>query len=95
MNGPVLSLLKLAAEEEWTAEETEAEIRAASELSAFEQPSDVNIIRPNQSDEPWRAEIREGKVPGENRYTSGFLVARRPSELLRNLEKLFATDPGG
>ena len=96
MNGPMLSLLTLAAEEEWTSEETAAEIRAASELSAFKQPSpDVNIIRPNHSDEPWRAEIREGKVPGENRHTSGFLVARRPSELLHALEKLFAeADPG-
>ena len=89
MNGPRLALLQLAAEEDWTSEETEAEIRAEAGLSAFEPP-DVNIIRPNRSDEPWRAEIREGNVPGESRCTSGFLVARRPSELLRDLEKLFA-----
>ena len=52
----------------------------------------VTILTPHYSDEPWRAEIREGKVPGESRCTSGFLVARYPGELLRKLEKMFAGD---
>ena len=96
MNGSRVALLQLAAAEEWTYEETEAEFRAASELSmlAAIPDADVNIIRPILSDEPWRAEIREGKVPGEGCHTSGFLVAERPSELLAKLEKMFTpSDP--
>jgi hypothetical protein len=49
----------------------------------------VTIITPHHHDEPWRAEIREGMVPGEPRATSAILTARHPSELLVKLEKLF------
>ena len=34
-----------------------------------------------------------GMVPGEPRATSGFLVGRRPSELLVKLRELFGGDP--
>lgn len=69
------------------------EAAAVPLLTAFEAAHDgVRIITPGRHDEPWRAEIREGAVPGEGRHTSGFLVADpgRPAELLRKLEKVFA-----
>ncbi len=83
MNGPMLALLQLEPDEG----------AAVPMLAEFEQAHDgVHIITPGRHDEPWRAEVCEGKVPGENRYTSGFLVADpgHPAELLRKLEKLFA-----
>jgi hypothetical protein len=80
---PMLSLLHLAP----------AEAAAVPELTRFarEHPG-VSIVTPHWSDEPWRAEITTGAIPGEGRATSGFLVAdpRQPAELLRKLEKLFA-----
>ena len=52
----------------------------------------VTILTPHYPDEPWRAEIREGTVPGESRHTSGMLIGDpgHPAELLRKLEKLFS-----
>jgi hypothetical protein len=89
VNGPRVSLRKLGPEE--AAAETEADAL----LTVFQQEHDgVKILRPHWADEPWRAEVREGMVPGENCATSGFLVADWPSELLTKLEKLFAgSDP--
>ena len=73
------------------------EAAAVPRLAEFAAAHDgVTIITPVRHDEPWRAELREGSVPGEGRHTSGFLVADpgRPAELLRRLEKVFAgTDP--
>ena len=83
MNGPVLALLQLMPDE----------AAAVPLLTAFAVAHDgVRIITPERHDEPWRAEVREGKVPGEGRCTSGFLVADpgHPAELLRKLEKVFA-----
>jgi hypothetical protein len=79
----MLALLQLVPEE----------AAAVPMLTEFEAAYDgVKVITPVRHDEPWRAEIREGAVPGEGRHTSGFLVADpgRPAELLRKLEKLFA-----
>ena len=71
------------------------EPEAVADLAAFQVAHpDVKILTPHYHDEPWRAEIREGSLPGETRTTSAFLTARHPSELLRKLEKLFAgSDP--
>ena len=81
LNRPMLSLLLLVPEE----------AAAVPTLTAFAAEHDgVTILTPHYPDEPWRAEVREGAVPGEGRTTSGFLVARQPAELLRKLEKLFA-----
>jgi hypothetical protein len=71
-----------------------AEIEADTLLAAFEQDHDgVHVLRPHHSSEPWRAEIREGAVPGEGRTTSGFLVADWPSGLLTKLRAAFGV-PG-
>ena len=77
----MISLLRLAPEE----------AAAVPLLTAFAagHPG-VTIITPHYADEPWRAEIREGAVPGEPRATSCFLIARLPTEPLRKLEKVFS-----
>ena len=77
---PMLSLLQL----------TPGEAGAVAALTAFaaSHPG-VRIVTPDYRDEPWRAEVREGGVPGESRHTSAFLVARQPRELLRKLEEMF------
>ena len=85
MNAHMLSLLQLESEES----------AAVPMLTAFAagHPG-VVIITPHHRDEPWRAEIREGMVPGEPRATSAILTARHPSELLVKLTKLFpGSDP--
>jgi hypothetical protein len=76
----MLSLLQLA----------EDEAGAVTLLTAFarEHPG-VTVLTPHYADEPWRAEVREGKVPGESGTTSAVLTANQPTELLRKLEKLF------
>ena len=90
MNGPRVSLARLAPGP------AAAEGHAAALLTAFAQDHEgVKIVRPHHPDEPWRAEVREGMVPGEGQTTSGFLVADWPSELLRELRKLFPADPEG
>ena len=76
------------------------EVGAGAALTAFAAAHPgVRIVTPHYRDEPWRAEIREGRVPGESSRTSAFLAARQPDELLRKLEKMFAAgdpedDPG-
>ena len=52
----------------------------------------MKILTPHYADEPWRAEIREGTVPGRSRTTSGY-PRRAPAERAAGkLEKLFAGD---
>jgi hypothetical protein len=80
VNAPMLALLQLVPQEE----------AAASQLYQFAAAHDgVKIVTPRYPDEPWRAEIREGAIPGESRTTSGFLVSRWPSELLAKLNAEF------
>jgi hypothetical protein len=87
---PMLSLLQLMPGESGTV--------AALSAFAASHPG-VRIVTPHYRDEPWRAEVREGRVPGESSHTAAFLAARQPDELLRKLEKMFASgdpedDPG-
>lgn len=80
MNAHLLSMMQLEPEES----------DAVLLLAAFAaRHPGVAIITPHHHDEPWRAEIHEGMVPGEHRATSAILTSRRPSELLVKLEKLF------
>ncbi len=82
VNRPILSLLRLAPEE----------AGAARLLGRFStgHPG-VKILMPHYPDEPWRASLDAGSVPGDSREM--ILTAHRPSELLGKLEKLFAGDP--
>ena len=80
MNANLLSMMQLEPEEN----------AAVPMLAAFAaRHPGVVIITPHHHDEPWRAEISEGMVPGEHRATSAILTSRQPSELLVKLEKLF------
>ena len=84
MNAQILALLQL----------TPAEEHAVWLLHQFAAAHPgVKILTPHHRDEPWRAEIREGAVPGESRTTSAFPVAHKPSELLGKLEVLFNPPP--
>jgi hypothetical protein len=49
----------------------------------------VRIVRPHYADEPWRALIDEGSVPGDIR-ASGCFVSAAPRALLGRLEGLFS-----
>ena len=70
-----------------------AEAAAVPVLEQFAaEHAGVTIVTPHYHDEPWRAELREGAVPGEPRATSGVLVSRSPSGLLAKLEAEFASD---
>jgi len=77
---PMLSLLQLAPEEAGA-------VRLLSRLQV--RHPGVRILTPHYADEPWRAEIREGAVPGEGGTTSAILTASQPAELLGKLEDLF------
>lgn len=73
----------------------EDEEAAASLLYAFAaaRPG-VRIVTPHYRDEPWRADIAKGMVPGEGPRTSRVIGADWPSGLLAMLEKMFApSDP--
>ena len=84
MNAQILALLHLAPDEE-------AAVPLLHQFAAA-HPG-VMILTPHNRDEPWRAEIREGAVPGESRTTSAFPVAHSPSGLLAKLEVLFDDPP--
>jgi hypothetical protein len=50
----------------------------------------VTVITPHHHDEPWRADIAEGAIPGEGPRTSKVIGAEWPSGLLGKLTALFA-----
>ena len=79
MNAPMLSLLQLEP----------SEAAAVADLAKFAagHPG-VRIVTPHYQDEPWRADIGLGAVPGDDREM--ILTAYQPSELLGKLEDLFA-----
>ena len=78
---PRLALLRLPPGEE----------AAALLLYEFEAAHPgVRLIVPHYRDEPWRADIATGKVPGEGPATSQVIGADWPSELLAMLEEMFA-----
>lgn len=78
---PLLALLHLPEDEE----------NAAMLLYEFEAAHPgVRLITPHYRDEPWRADIAKGMVPGEGPRTSQVIGADWPSELLAMLEKMFA-----
>ena len=54
---------------------------------ALQHPG-VRILIPHYPDEPWRASLDAGSVPGDDREM--ILTAHQPSELLGKLEELFA-----
>ena len=84
MNAQILALLQLQPAEEAT-------VPLLHQFAAA-HPG-VKIITPHHRDEPWRAQIREGAVPGESRTTAAFPVAHKPSELLAKLKVLFDDPP--
>jgi hypothetical protein len=88
VNGPVLSLLQLSP----------GEATAAGLLTQFEADHPgVRIIVPHYQDEPWRAVITEGGVPGGGPHTSSVIGAEWPTGLLGKLERLFGggqAEPG-
>ena len=84
MNAPILALLQLQPAEE-------ASVPLLHKFAAA-HPG-VSIVTPHYQDEPWRAEVREGTVPGESRTTAAFPVAHTPSGLLAKLEALFGDPP--
>jgi len=56
---------------------------------AREHPG-ITVICPAHSDEPWRAIIDAGTVPGDGRAMSGHTApGEGPAELLAKLERLF------
>lgn len=85
MNAPILSLLQLMP----------GEAGAVARLNRFaDSHPGVKIVTPHYRDEPWRADIATGKVPGEGPATSRVIGADWPSELLAMLEEMFApSDP--
>lgn len=90
MNGALLALLRLAP----------GETGAVPLLHQFaaDHPG-VRIVEPHWHDEPWRAEIAEGKLPGEGARTSRVVGADWPSGLLAKLHEVFPSGrqapPGG
>ena len=84
----MLSLLQLAPEE----------YAAGEHLIAFERDHPgVRVITPHHRDEPWRAVIDEGTVPGDAEHESRAVGGYLPSELLAKLRDLFpgtGQDPG-
>jgi hypothetical protein len=84
VNGPVLSLLQLQPCEAAT-------VPLLHEFAAT-HPG-VRIIVPHYRDEPWRADITAGAIPGEDARTSCAVGADWPSGLLAKLRDLFP-DPG-
>ncbi len=68
----------------------EDEARAADELRRIEQDQPgVKVLWPHHSDEPYRAVIEAGAVPGDGPTTTHTPYGRLPSELLAELEELF------
>ena len=53
----------------------------------------VTVVTPHYRDEPWRASVAEGMIPGEGQGTSGAVRADWPSELLARLEEIFPPGP--
>jgi len=82
VNGVIPAALRLAPEQ----------AGAARRLARFASGhTGVTVIAPDYRDPggPWRAEIREGSVPGGDATTQAILTARLPAELLGKLEDLF------
>lgn len=79
MNGPVLALLQLQP----------GETAAVPQLHDFAAAHPgVRIITPHYQDEPWRADIAAGTVPGD-RGSARIVGAKWPTELLGKLQCLF------
>lgn len=80
MNGIIPPSLRLAPDQ----------ADAAQRLERFAARHEgVSIIAPHYHEDPWRAEIAEGNVPGGDSTTQGFLADRQPAGLLAKLEDLF------
>jgi hypothetical protein len=68
----------------------EDEARAADELRRIEQDTPgVKVLWPHHSDEPYRAVLAAGTVPGDGPNTTHTPWGRFPSELLAELTELF------
>ena len=81
MNARMLSLLQLVP----------GEAEAVTLLTQFAAAHPgVTIVTPHYRDEPWRAEIATGTVPGEGPRTSRVVGADWPSQLLGMLVVMFA-----
>ena len=80
LDAPMLPLLQLAP----------GELATVPLLHHFaEQHPGVTIVTPHWHEEPWRADIAEGAIPGESPETSGMIGAAWPTGLLAKLEDLF------
>lgn len=63
---------------------------AARQLARFAARHEgVSIVAPHYHEDPWRADIGEGSVPGGDATTQAILTARQPAGLLAKLEDLF------
>ena len=70
------------------------EADAQQELRRFaDSHPGVTILTPSSSQEPWRAEVRPGANPEDDR--EAIFTTRQPSRLLRKLEAEFPDDPSG
>ena len=84
VNAPILALLQLQPAEE-------AAVPLLHQFAAA-HPG-VSIVTPHYQDEPWRAGIGKGILPGDGPETSRVVGAEWPSELLAKLEALFNPPP--
>ena len=79
MTPPALAYLQLSPEEAGA-------VRLLHRLQA--RHPGLRILTPAWPNEPWRADIGEGTVPGDDREM--IVTAYQPSELLAKLEGMFA-----